>query len=67
MSRGGRIFSYWIVRCKNNISPWGFGGRNLYTVATGIWGQREGEFGMQVEEEIVWPEATSKVVVFRIW
>jgi hypothetical protein len=28
--------------------------------------QREGEFGMQVEEELVWPKASSKVVVFEV-
>jgi hypothetical protein len=26
---------------------------------------KEGKFGMQVEEEIVWPKASSKVVVFE--
>ena len=37
---------------RKNISPWGFGGRDLYAAATGVWGQREGEFGLQVEEEL---------------
>ena len=29
-------------------------------------GQREGEFGLEVEEELVWPKASSKEVVFKI-
>ena len=24
------------LECKNNLSPWGFGGRDLYAVATGV-------------------------------
>ena len=28
--------------------------------------KREGEFGLEVEEELVWPEAGSKAVVFKI-
>ena len=59
-------FASWTVGCKNNLSPWGFGGRDLYATATGVWGQREGEFSLQVEEELVWPEASSKTVVFKI-
>jgi hypothetical protein len=27
---------------------------------------KEGEFGMQVEEELVWPKASSKAVVFEV-
>ena len=27
---------------------------------------REGEFSMQVEKELVWPEASSKEVIFTI-
>jgi hypothetical protein len=27
---------------------------------------KEGKFGMQVEEELVWPKASSKVVVFEV-
>ena len=46
-----------MVRCKNNLSSWGFGGRDLYVAAIGVWGQREGKFGVQVEEELVWDEA----------
>ena len=44
----------------------GFGGRYLYAAATRVLGQREGEFGLQVEEELVWPKARSKAVVFKI-
>jgi hypothetical protein len=28
---------------------------------------REGKFGMQVEEELVWPKPSSKAVVFEVW
>ena len=35
-SSGGRIFTSWTIRCKNNLSPWGLGGRDLYAVASGM-------------------------------
>jgi hypothetical protein len=31
-----------------------------------VSGQREREFGMQVEEELVWPKESSKAVVFEV-
>ena len=42
-------------------------GRDLYATATRVWGQREGEFGLQVEEELVWIEIRYKEIVFEIW
>ena len=66
-SSGGRIFASWTLRCKNSLSPWGVGGRDLYAIAIGVWGQRYGEFCLHVEEKLVWPEAISKEVVFKIW
>ena len=32
-----------------------------------IWGQREVKLALQVEEELVWPEASSKEVVYKIY
>ena len=43
----------------------GIGGRDLYAAAIGGWGQREGEFGMQVEEELVWTKESYKGMVFK--
>ena len=42
------------------------GGRDLYATTIGVLVQREGEIGLQVEEELVWPEVSSKEVVFKI-
>ena len=45
---------------KTGLSPGGFGGRDLYAEATRVWGQREGEFVLQIEEELVWPKAAPR-------
>ena len=34
--------SSWTVRCKENFSPWGFGGRDLFVATIGVWSQMEG-------------------------
>ena len=64
---GSRIFASWEVRCKGSFSAWVFGGRDLYAETIGVWGQREGEISVQVEEKLVWLKASSKAVVFEIW
>ena len=40
----------------------------LYATTTGVWGQREGEISVQVEEELVWIKVISKEVVLTgLW
>jgi hypothetical protein len=41
--------------------------RNIFICkTTRIWGKRKGQFGMQVEEDLVCPKSISKVVVFEV-
>ena len=54
------------VRCQNCLFAWRFRGRNLHAPTGRIRGEREGEPGVPVEEELIWTEASSPAMVPKV-
>ena len=57
----------WATWCEDSFSSWWFERRNLHGSARGIRSEREKTHGLQVKEEFVWLEASSKIVVQEVW